>query len=259
MSGTEVYDGCRVVVVGASAGIGRSFSRDVGRRGAHLVVGARRQSALDDLCAEMGSGAALPIDVMDPSSRHEFREGIIEELGQIDLLLCTVGVAHLQTLVDADETSWADTIACNVTGIARLVVECLDFMSPTGLIAVLSSETAAVPRQGLVPYAASKAALEMVIRGVRIEHPGTRITSVAVGATFPTEFGHGFGADELGRAMANWQVHGQLQEQYMESDDVGAALAGLLGAVLPLPNVNVDHLTLRSPSAVIGGGHEMQG
>lgn len=244
----------RVVVIGASAGIGRAFAIRAAKGGADLVVGARRPEALAEVRAEAGAGETVPVDVCDGASRDRFVAAVREHLGEVDLVLCTVGYAELRTLADTDEACWEQTMSTNVVGTTRLLAAMLPLLSPHGVLSVLSSETAAAPRRGLVPYAASKAALEATLQGFRVEHPGVRLSCVVVGATYPTEFGDRFGSDELGPSMTSWQAHGLLQEEYMAPDDVAGSLVGLLGAAVDHPGVCVEHVVLRSPSPVIGAG-----
>ena len=58
--------GKRVVVVGASAGIGKAFAIRAGKEGAHLVVAARRTDKLAEVIAEVGSGTPVVTDVRRP-------------------------------------------------------------------------------------------------------------------------------------------------------------------------------------------------
>ncbi|HEX6238455.1 MAG TPA: SDR family oxidoreductase [Acidimicrobiales bacterium] len=245
-------DGRRVIVAGASAGIGRSFAIRARRAGAEVVVGARRTDVLDEVVAEAGGGTAVALDVTDEASCAAFLAGALAELGGIDLMLCTVGYAELRPLADVDEGTWARTMATNLVGLNRLITGALPALSPAGVVAVLSSETAAAPRHGLVPYAASKAALEATLKGIRVEHPGTRVSCVVVGATFPTEFGASFDRELLGPAMASWRRHGLMQQQFMEPDEVARCLVDVLGAALRCPGVCIEEVVLRSPSPVIG-------
>lgn len=244
----------KVVVVGASAGIGRAFAIRAAKSGAVLVAGARRRAALAEVRAAAGAGETVTVDVCDGASRDRFVTSVGDLLGEVDLVLCTVGYAELRTLADTDDACWERTMATNVVGTTRLLAAMVPLLSRRGVLSVLSSETATVPRRGLVPYAASKAALEATLKGFRAEHPGVRLSCVVVGATYPTEFGDRFGADELGPSMASWQTHGLLQEEYMDPDDVAGNLAGLLGAAVDHPGVCVEHVVLRSPSPVIGAG-----
>jgi NAD(P)-dependent dehydrogenase (short-subunit alcohol dehydrogenase family) len=238
--------GRRVVVVGASSGIGRHFAVGAVKAGADVVVGARRADVLAEVVAEAGGGTALA----DAASRTAFLAAAGER--PIDLLLASSGHAEMRALVRSDDEAWARVLAVNVVGVDRLVAEALPLLSPTGVVAVLSSEAAHRPRWGLVPYAASKAALEAAVQGWRVEHRGVRVSCVVVGATHPTGMGAAFDVAELGPALEDWQRHGLLQEEMMAPEDFAAFLVDLYSAALRFPGVNVDQIVLRSPSPVAG-------
>jgi NAD(P)-dependent dehydrogenase (short-subunit alcohol dehydrogenase family) len=244
--------GRRVVVVGASSGIGRHFAVRAVKAGADVVLGARRADVLAEVVAEAGGGTALTVDVTDPASRTAFLAAAGER--PIDLLLISSGHAEMRALARSDDEAWARTMAVNVVGVDRLVTAALPALSPTGVVAVLSSEAAHRPRWGLVPYAASKAALEAAVQGWRVEHRGVRVSCVVVGATFPTGMGEAFDLDELGPALEDWQRHGLLQEEMMTPEDFAGFLVDLYSAALRFPGVNIDHIVLRSPSPVAGAG-----
>lgn len=244
--------GRRVLVVGASAGIGRATAVAAVRAGASVVLSARRAGALAAAVAEAGGGVAVAGDVCRPGGPGEIVAGAVAELGEIDLLVHTVGFADLRSLADTDAATWHDTLSANVVGLNMLLRAALPHMAPGGVAAVLSSETSGTPRHGLVPYAASKAALEASVRGWRVEHPGARVTCVVVGATQPSEFGDGFEPDELGRAVESWIRHGVLQEEFMRTDDVAGVLVATMATALAFPGVGLEQIVLRSPSAVAG-------
>jgi NAD(P)-dependent dehydrogenase (short-subunit alcohol dehydrogenase family) len=126
-------------------------------------------------------------------------------------------------------------------------------MAPGAIAAVLSSETVGRPRPSLGAYGASKAALSESLRAWRLEHPEVRFSCVALGATQPTEFGDGFEMERIVPLLDVWARHGLMQRDFMETSDVAALLAGVLGAALTFPGVGIEDLVLRSPSPVVGG------
>jgi NAD(P)-dependent dehydrogenase (short-subunit alcohol dehydrogenase family) len=171
---------------------------------------------------------------------------------QVDLLVHCAGAAPLRLLVDSDGDDWRRTFAINVVAVNQLVRALLPHMAPGGIVAVLSSEAATRPWTAMVPYAASKAALDTALQGWRLEHPEVRFAGVAVGPTQPTEFGDGFDPDLLGTAYGDWARHGMLPETFMDTDELAGFLAGTLGAALAHPGIGVEHVVLRSPSPVLG-------
>jgi NAD(P)-dependent dehydrogenase (short-subunit alcohol dehydrogenase family) len=244
-------DGRRVVVVGASAGIGRAFAVQAAAEGADLVLAARRQDVLDVVVGEAGSGTGVTLDVCDPAGRAAFVEQLADG-PPVDLVLVTVGMADLRPLSDTDEERWSAMLATNLVGVTRLLDEIRPVLAPTGILAVTSSETGRKPRMGLVPYAATKAGLEAVLCGLRMEHPGLRVSCIVIGATYPTDFGNGFEMDHLVTSMKSWEHHGFLNQAYMDPEDVGAVLVDLYATALRHPGVGVEEITLRSPSPVLG-------
>jgi NAD(P)-dependent dehydrogenase (short-subunit alcohol dehydrogenase family) len=237
-------NGARVLVVGASSGIGRAFAATAAAAGARVVAAARRSEPLH----ELDGAHAVVADVCTDDGRAAIVDACGDHLGGIDLLLHAAGRADLQRVVDTDEAMWRATLETNVISYNRLVAAVLPLLEPPAIVAVLSSETAGAPRSGLVAYAASKAALETSVRGWQLEHPGLRFSVVTVGATQPTEFGHGFDGGLLGPALDDWSRRGLMQAEYMDTTEVAAVLAGLYGVALAHPTVGVEQLVLRSPS-----------
>jgi NADP-dependent 3-hydroxy acid dehydrogenase YdfG len=244
--------GRRILVVGASEGIGKAFAEQAVRAGASVILSARRADALEAVAKSAGGGHVAVVDVTDDDSLDELVSTAVATFGQIDLLLYAVGSASLGHLVHADRESWNETLAINVVGFNQLARRVIGVMAPSGIIVVLSSEASSVPRDGLIAYAASKAALETSVKGWRAEHPEVRWSSVAVGATYPTAFGATFEPELLGTIMDRWVRKGLLQNEFMVPNEVGAHLLTLFTSALSLTSVNVEHLVLRSPSPIMG-------
>jgi hypothetical protein len=57
--------------------------------------------------------------------------------------------------------------------------------------------------------------------------------------------------------MGDWALHGLAQSAFMDTDEVGAFLVQMYGAALPFPQVNIEHLVLRSPSSLVGDAQLM--
>lgn len=240
--------GQRVLVVGASAGIGRAFAVQAVGAGADVVLSARRAEALATAVAEAGAGHPVAADICDDDARAALVAAAVDRLGAIDLLFYAAGRADLRLLAETDDAAWHATLDTNVVALNQLLRHALPHLSDTAIVAVLSSEAATMPRSGLAAYAASKAALETALRVWRIEHASIRFSTIAVGATQPTEFGAGFAPELLGPVLEDWSRRGLLQREYMATDEVAAVLVGLYGIALVNPSVGVEYLLLRSPS-----------
>jgi NADP-dependent 3-hydroxy acid dehydrogenase YdfG len=248
-----VIEGRSVLVVGASAGIGRAFGIHAANAGAEVVLVARRADRLDDALKEAPGARSIVADVSEADDCARMVERSVEAIGPIDLVFYAAGTAPLRPMADTTTSDWQRAIATNLLGVQSVIRAALPHMVTRGIVAVLSSETVSKPRVGLGAYGASKAALEQSLRSWRLEHDDRRFACLEVGATQPTEFGAEFDMDTLVPAMKAWSRHGLTQAEYMDTDAVAAFFVAMLGAALDHPGIAVEHLTLRSPSPVVDG------
>jgi NAD(P)-dependent dehydrogenase (short-subunit alcohol dehydrogenase family) len=246
--------GRRVLVVGASAGIGRAFAVRALDVGAHVVVTSRRADRLDALLADADTDLGL-VAVGDVRKEEDCRR-IVDEaasaLGEIDLILYSAGVAPLEPLASTTAADWASVLETHVLGLHHVVQAALEHLSSAAVVAVLSSETVGRPRSMMGAYGASKAALEESVRTWSIEQPLVRFSTIAVGGCFPTEFGDSFDPGHLTDALNDWTRHGLMTERMLDPDDVAGTLAGILGTALDYPDVGLEHMVIRANSPVLG-------
>lgn len=244
--------GRAVLVVGASAGIGRACAVGAVRAGAKVVLAARRAERLAAAVEEAGGGLAIAGDAGDAGDCQRIAAEAVGLVGPLDLVVYAAGAAPLRALADTTAAEWERVLATNVVGANQVIRAAVPRLAAGGIVAVLSSEAAHTPRYGLGAYGASKAALEASIRGWRNEHPEVRFAAVIVGQTFPTEFGDGFEPDVLAAAFEHWGRNGLLQSEFMTPEGVAGVLLATLGAALAHPEVGVHDIVLRSPSAPVG-------
>jgi NADP-dependent 3-hydroxy acid dehydrogenase YdfG len=250
-SGMSGMNGARVVVIGASSGVGRSFAHQAIAAGAQVVATARRADRLDELVAEAGAGHVVAADVSDPEDCQRIAEQSLAVLGTVDLVFYAAGHAPLQHLAATTTDQWRAVLETNVIGVQRIIGAFVPHMAESGIVAVLSSEAAGRPRPGLGAYGTSKVALSESLRAWRLEHPEIRFSCVALGATQPTEFGDGFTPEVLIPVLESWFRHGLMQRDYMHTTDVAQLLIDVLGAALRVPGIGLEELVLRSPSPIV--------
>ncbi|GAA3979097.1 hypothetical protein GCM10023085_71840 [Actinomadura viridis] len=250
--GSAPLAGNRVLIAGASAGIGRALAVRAVRDGARVLMTARREALLDEAVAEAGGGDRRAADLRREDDCARLAGAARDLLGGIDVLVWSVGAARLRMIEDTSGEDLHDLFDANAVAAHRLLRACLPALAPGAMVVVLSSETVHQLRTGLAGYAASKSALERLVEGWRAERPGLRFTTVRVGATFPTDFGTGFDPGLLTRVLEDWSVRGLAQREFMTPDEVADVLAGVIGAAAAHPAIGLDHLTVRSPSPVAG-------
>jgi NAD(P)-dependent dehydrogenase (short-subunit alcohol dehydrogenase family) len=229
----------RILVVGASAGIGRAFAQHAADSGGRVCVTARRADKL----AELEGCHPITGDITDPDDCRRVVAEAVEHLGGIDLLFHSAGAGIMGRIERPDPDGWAHVFAVNVIGPSVITAAALPHLSPDALVTFLSSESTGETRWGLSAYAATKAALDATIRSWRLEHPERRFQRIVMGATMPTEFGTPFGEADLTTAFDRWAATG-VSMTFMETDNVGRHLADVMAVLLTHPTIDVPDLCL---------------
>jgi NAD(P)-dependent dehydrogenase (short-subunit alcohol dehydrogenase family) len=243
--------GTRVLVVGASAGIGRAVAQQAVRDGASVVFAARRKEALDAAVAEAGGGTAVTADVRNPDDCARLARETADALGEVDVVVYATAVSPLRRIAESDRDTWAQVLETNLVGVNEVVRAVLPNLADNAVVAVLSSDSVGTPRPGLVPYASSKAALEELVRGWRNEHRQFRWMCITVGPTVPTEFGVHFDPELMGELWGEWAQLGMTDSAIMETAHVAEVIIGSLQLLGTYPGVNCDHIVLRPASGAM--------
>ncbi len=210
----------KVVVIGASSGLGRCIAMGLAAEGAQVALMGRRRERLEHGAAEAGNGA-VPIvcDVTDQASVREAIDQAAEAMGGIDGLVYAAGVGTLARLVDTDADIWRRTLDTNVTGAAlatAAAVPHLTASSGTGVYLTSVSASQTPPWPGLGAYAVSKAALDKLVEAWRNEHPEIGFTRLIVGecgggeGESMVEFNAGWDVDLIMEMAPTW-----IQRNYM--------------------------------------------
>lgn len=175
----------RIVVIGASSGLGRCIGIGLAGRGAHVALLARRRERLIDAAKEAGSGTlSIQCDVTDAESCRAAIEEAAGGLGGIDALVYAPGIGPLARLVDTDAATWRSVFDTNVVGAAIATAAAIPHLAAAqGCAMYLSSVSASLtpPWPGLGAYIVSKAALDKLVEAWRVEHPAIGFTRIVVG------------------------------------------------------------------------------
>src|SRR5436305_1614493 len=170
------------LVTGASRGIGYATARALAKAGAHVVAVARTQGGLEELDDEIrsdGGGATLvPLDLTDFEAIARLGAALHERHGKLDILVGNAGIAGPSSpLGHIQLKQWHDVIAINVTVNFQLIrcMEPLLKASDAGRAVFITSGAANIAPAYLGPYAASKAALEALVRAWAHETASTPI------------------------------------------------------------------------------------
>ena len=176
------------MVTGASSGIGAAVARSLAGEGARLALAARREGALREVQAGLGSGArslVSPTDVTDRGQVEALVGRAEEELGSVDALVNCAGVMYYSMMKNVRSDECERTVEVNCKGALNCVGAVLPGMLERGRghIVTVSSDAGRVVFPGLAVYSASKFFVEALSRGLRLETAGTgvKVTTVQPG------------------------------------------------------------------------------
>jgi len=179
--------GRRVLVTGASRGIGRGLAEAAARAGADLVLFATsvaRLAETEALVRRQGVRVAVhEADAADPAAFRAAIAAAAAGFGGIDILVNNAGSAARGAMLELDLAAFQRLLAVNVvacTAAAQAVVPGM-IARGWGRVINISSIYARAPVRMLNAYAVSKAALEMATRGMALEWAGTGVTANAIG------------------------------------------------------------------------------
>jgi NAD(P)-dependent dehydrogenase (short-subunit alcohol dehydrogenase family) len=210
--------GARVLVVGASSGIGREVAVQLGAGGARVVLAARRADRLADAVdaverAGGGDAHLVACDVRDPAQCESVVTAAVEHLGGLDAVVYATAVDPLVRLVDTDLERWREVYETNVFGASLVTGAALAPLTEAGgRMVYISATSVGRPLPGMGAYETSKAALDELVRAWRGEHPEIGFCNVAVGNTLGTEVHQSWDRDLLVELAPVWESRGYVHD-----------------------------------------------
>ncbi|MFC5141575.1 SDR family oxidoreductase [Actinomycetospora rhizophila] len=219
-------DGRRVVVTGASSGIGAAVARAAADAGARVGLLARRADRLEALAAEVGGRAGVA-DVTDAAAVTRAVDELAGALGGVDAVVAAAGTMHLGAVSETDPQRWREVFDVNVHGLLATARAALPHLGEgASWVTVSSMSGRRVPSAAGGVYAASKHAAHAVDETLRREAGarGVRVTTVAPGFV-ATDLMAG---DEPGREDVA-AFRGRMHELGLTPEHVAAAVVHVLG------------------------------
>jgi short-subunit dehydrogenase len=183
--------GKNVVITGASSGIGRATALEMARRGANVVLAARRADRLDEVAAECrGLGVRAVTVPTDVTNTADCRR-LIDTAGEVDVLVNNAGFAIFSSVPEANPDDAREMIETNYLGAFHCTQAVLPRMLErgSGTIVNVSSITGLMGFSRMSTYCASKFALTGFTEALRDEliGSGVHVALVCPGTT-ETEF-----------------------------------------------------------------------
>ena len=183
------FEGRRVLVTGASSGIGRAIALAFAGEGARVVASGRREQRLAELRRAAPAGTVLPL-VADISRAEEARRIVSDAIGMVgglDVLVNNAGVSYMEPFLDASAERWSETMDVNLNApfFASQLAARHMVAHGGGNIVNIASIDSFVAESPSVHYMVSKAGVAHLTRVIAFElgHLGVRCNAVCPGFT----------------------------------------------------------------------------
>lgn len=167
-----------VAVTGASSGIGAESALQFAKRGATVVLVARRKERLDSLAGSLGKNAMVcKCDVSDKEQVKNMSRQVLERFGRLDVLVNNAGFAIYGPVSRLTIEEIESQMATNYLGMVYCVKSFLPSMleQKSGHIVNVASVAASFGLPGIAPYCASKFAMLGFSEGLSHELKGTGV------------------------------------------------------------------------------------
>ena len=176
----------RVLVTGGTRGIGRGAVEAFLAAGARVAINGRTAESTAQAIAELGGKERLiaaPGDVATASGCEAIVKTAIKELGGLDILVNSAGVAKRAPVEDFDEAAWDQTLDVNLKGTFFCTRAALPALRKSkGNIVNLASDAGLIGADQLVVYCASKGGVVNMTRAMALEFaPDVRVNCVCPG------------------------------------------------------------------------------
>jgi NADP-dependent 3-hydroxy acid dehydrogenase YdfG len=231
-----------VVITGASSGIGRATADRLATDGHHVVLAARRVDRLKEITDQItGAGGQVtgrPVDVTDRAAVTALIDGVVEDFGQLDVVIGNAGVMPLSRLDALRVDEWDWMINVNIGGLLNTIAAVLPHFERQGsghFVTTASTASREVAPTSAV-YSATKYAAWAITEGLRQESdPGIRVTTILPGVT-ATEI-----TDSVGDPVAQGFVKGLIGVAIAP----GAIADAISFAIAQPPDVDVSEIVIR--------------
>lgn len=225
----ETHNGQVIWITGASSGIGEALAKQFAKRGAQVVLSARRKEELERVAAQLANPdqhLIVPLDVTDYTSLSKAYNEVIQKKGRLDCLINNAGVSQRALVCDTTEQTDRQIMEIDYFAPVALTRVVLPEMLKhgKGQVVFISSVAGLLGTQYRASYAAAKGAVhlwanslraELADQGLRVSviFPGFVKTNVSVAALT----GNGEQLGSMDEAQANAMSSDEFAEQAVQA------------------------------------------
>ena len=178
------FEGARVLVTGATRGIGAACAKAFLSEGAHVAINGRTDGSVENAMPDMGRLAVpAPGDVATVAGCDAAVEAALAAFGGLDILVNNAGIFLRQSIADTDELSWDAVMNANVKSVQFCTRAALPaLVQSKGNIVNVASESGLNGYPGTTAYCASKGAVVNLTRAMAMElAPEIRVNAICPG------------------------------------------------------------------------------
>ena len=183
----EKLNGKKILVVGATGGIGSSLVKLLHQSGASLFISGRNTEKLLALSQQIGlsSSCMAAVDITSSTEVEQLAVQVNAEMGTLDILINASGIGIIKPLEQLSLDDFMQSLQTNLVGSFLLVKAFLPAMKEVkkGLIINIPGVLGKVPMAGAAAYSASKYGIVGMMQSIREELKRTeiRITNIFLG------------------------------------------------------------------------------
>lgn len=167
------------VITGGNSGIGYATAKKLKENGAHIIITGRRKEAIDKAADELNATAMIA-DQSKLNDIENLVSQVKEQFGKVDILLINAGITKFSTIEQTTESLFDEIMNVNFKGAFFTLSRFIPLLNDGASVIMLSSTSATISPQSASIYAASKAAINAVVKIAALELASRKIRINAV-------------------------------------------------------------------------------
>ncbi|WP_428232759.1 SDR family oxidoreductase [Flavobacterium sp.] len=156
------------VITGGNSGIGYATAKKLKEMGAQVVITGRRKDAVEKAASDLGV-AGMIADQSNLMDITNLAASVHEQFGNVDMLLINAGITKIASIESTSEAMFDEVMDINFKGAYFTLSMFIPFLSEGASVVFLSSTSATMSPPNASVYAASKAAVNTVMKIAALE------------------------------------------------------------------------------------------